>query len=134
MDVSERLAFVRKNTKRFLFSYLTLVIRRGDWGEVARVRGKLRKMLWRESMGFIVRSRHKENLETEKSSLFFMNRENKNFVKNNLHQLKINNKVTSDKKEIETAVLKYFCALFNGHHDRNIYLLNFEHIQVHLQY
>ena len=119
MDVSERLAFVRKNTKRFLFSYLTLAIRRGDWGEVARVRGKLRKLLWNESMGFIVRSRHKENLETEKSSLFFMNRENKNFVKNSINKLKINNQITSDKKKIEDAVTKYFGALFNGHHDRN---------------
>ena len=44
MGVSERLAFVRKNTKRFLFSYLTLVIKRGNWGEVARVRKKIVKL------------------------------------------------------------------------------------------
>ena len=56
MRVSERLAFVRKNTKQFLFSYLTLVINRGDWGEVARVRKKIEKLLRKESMGFIVRS------------------------------------------------------------------------------
>ena len=81
--------------------------------------GEIKKLLWNESMGFVVRSRHKENLEAEKSSLFFMNRENKNFIKSSLNELKINNQVTSDKKTIEEAVLKYFGALFNGHHDRN---------------
>ena len=119
MDVSERLAFVRKNTKRFLFSYLTLVIRRGDWKEVARVRRKLKKLLWKESMGFVVRSRHKENIEAEKSSLFFLNRENKNFGKSSLHELKIDNQVTSDRKIIEAEIIQYFGALFNGHHDRH---------------
>ena len=69
-------------------------------------------------MGFVIRSRHKENLEAEKSSLFFMNRENKNLSKCSLRELKINNKITSDKKLIETEVLNYFGALFNGHHDR----------------
>ena len=57
MGVSERMAFVRKNTKRFLFSYLSLVIKRGNWGEVVRVRKKIEKLLCKESMGFIVRSR-----------------------------------------------------------------------------
>ena len=119
MGVSERLAFVRKNTKRFLFSYLTLVIKRGNWGEVARVRKKIEKLLRKESMGFIVRSRFSETIESEKSSLFYMNRENKNFSKNNLSSLKIDKKVISDKATIEAAVLDYFGALFNGHHDRN---------------
>ena len=84
MDVSERLSYVRKNTKMFLFSYLGLVIRKGNWDEVARVRKKLKKMLEKESMGFIVRSRYKENIESEKASLFFLNRVNKNFTKNTL--------------------------------------------------
>ena len=119
MDVSERLSYVRKNTKMFLFSYLGLVIRKGNWDEVARVRKKLKKMLEKESMGFIVRSRYKENIESEKASLFFLNRENKNFKKNTLQSLKINGQVTSDKTKIETEVLKYFGALFNGHHDKN---------------
>ena len=48
-----------------------------------------------------------------------MNRENKNFSKSSLNELKINNQVTSDKKAIESAVLNYFTALFDGHHDRN---------------
>ena len=118
MDVSERLSYVKKNKKRFLFSYLTRVIKKGDWNEVTRVRKKIETLLWKESMGFIVRSRHKENLEAEKSSLFFMNRENKNYNKSSIHELKINGTVTSDKKKIEETVSKYFSALFNGHHDR----------------
>ena len=119
MGVSQRLAFVRKNTKRFLFSYLTLVIKRGNWKEVVRVRKEIRKLLYKESMGFMIRSRFGETIETEKSSLFYMNRENKNFAKNSMNELKINKKVTSDKASIEKAVLDYFGALFNGHHDRN---------------
>ena len=48
-----------------------------------------------------------------------MNRENKNYSKNNLSSLKINKKVVSDKATIEAAVVDYFGALFNGHHDKN---------------
>ena len=73
MDVSERLSYVKKNTKQFLFSYLSLVTRRGNWREVARVRKQLRGLLERESMGFVVRSRFKENLESETASLFYLN-------------------------------------------------------------
>ena len=119
MDVSERLAYVRKNTKMYLFSYLGLVIRKGNWREVARVRKQLSSILEKESMGFVVRSRYKEHIESEKASLFYLNRENKNFKKNSLEFLKINDEVTNDKKKIETEVLKYFSALFNGHHDRS---------------
>ena len=70
-------------------------------------------------MGFIVRSRYKENLESEKASLFHLNRENKNFNKNTLDSLKINGQVTSDKTKKESNILKYFGALFNGHHNRD---------------
>ena len=119
IGVSERLAFVRKNTRRFLFSYLGLVIRKGNWKEVARVRKKIKTMLEKESMGFVVRSRFKEHLESEKSSLYYLNRENKNFNKNSLQSMKIDGEVTSDKHKKEENVLKFFGALFNGHHDRN---------------
>ena len=118
ISVSERLSYVRKNTKRFLFSYLTLVTRKGNWGEVARVRKELKNLLMRESMGIVVRSRFKENIETENASLYYLNRENKNYKKSSLHELKIDDKVTSDKPKIEAEVLSYFGALFNGHHDR----------------
>ena len=84
MDVSERLAYVRKNTKMFLFSYLGKVIRKGNWKEVARVRKQIQGILDKESLGFVVRSRYKETIESEKPSLFFLNRENKNYEKNSL--------------------------------------------------
>ena len=119
MEVSERLAYVRKNTKSFLFSYLGLVTRRGNWKEVARVRKEIKTMLEKDSMGFVVRSRYKENIESEKASLFHLNRENKNFKKGSLESLKIDGEVTKDTNKIEAKVLKYFGALLNGHHDRN---------------
>ena len=119
MDVSERLAYVRKNTNMNLFSYLSLVIRKGNWVEVARVRKQLSTILEKESMGFVVRSRYKEHMESERASLFYLNRENKNFMKNSLASLKVNDEVTNDKNIIEAEVLKYFGALFNGHHDQN---------------
>ena len=76
MGVSERLTYIKKNTKSFLFSYLGLVTRKGNWKEVARVRKEIKTMLEKESMGFVVRSRYKENIESEKASLFNLNREN----------------------------------------------------------
>ena len=65
----------------------------------------------------MVRSRYKENLETERASLFHANRESKNFSKNNHSELKIDDEVSSDKAEIEAEILGYFNALFNGHHN-----------------
>ena len=92
--------------------------RKGNWREVARVRKQLRGLLEKESMGFVVCSRFKENLESETASLFYLNKENKIFGRSSLQNLKIGDNVTSDKKIIESEVLKYFGALFNGHHDR----------------
>ena len=89
MGVSIRLAYVRRDTKKFLFSYLNIVLKKGDWGEVARVRQQLKGILQQECMGFVVRSRYKENLETEMASLFHANRENKNFFKNNHNELRL---------------------------------------------
>ena len=64
--------------------------------------------------------RYKENSETELATLFHVNREKKNSHKNNLDTIKIGDDVTSDKEKIETEVLNYFGALFNGHHDSNL--------------
>ena len=73
-----------------------------------------------EAMGYVIRSRFKENSETEVASLFHLNREKKNSCKNNLETLKIDDVVTDNKKNIESEVIKYFDALFNGHHDNNL--------------
>ena len=86
---------------------------------MARVRKDIKTILEKESMGFVVRSRYKEHLESEKASLFYLNRENKNFKKNSLESMKINGQVTNDEAKIESIVLKYFGALLNGHHDRS---------------
>ena len=73
----------------------------GNWSEVARVRQQLKEILQQETMGFSIRSRFKENAETEKASLFHLNRENKNFLKNNHGELKINGVVSNDSDENE---------------------------------
>ena len=108
MDVSERLSYVRKNTKKYLFSYLSLVTKKGKWKEVTRVRKQIKSMLEKESMGFVVRSRFKEHLESEKASLFHLNGENKNFSKSSLQYLKIDGQVTNEEAIIEKRVLQYF--------------------------
>ena len=120
MGVSTHLAHVRKDTKKYLFSYLNLVLRQGNWEEVARIRQQLKEILQQETMGFVVRSRFKENLETEQASLFHANRECKNFSKNNLHELKIGDQISSNRNQNEAEVLQYFGALFNGHHNRDL--------------
>ena len=58
-------------------------------------------------------------LEIEKASLFHAAREQKNYSKVNAG-LKINNKVVTDKDIIETKVIKFFNALFNGHHRNDL--------------
>ena len=61
MGVSSHLADVRKDTKKYLFSYLKLVLKQGNWSEVTRVRQQLKEILEKETMGFVIRSRFKEN-------------------------------------------------------------------------
>ena len=120
MGVSTHLADIRRDTKKFLFSYLNVALKMRDWKEVARVRQEINTILLQESMGFVVRSRFNENSETEVASLFHTNRENKMSNKNNLDSLNIDGEVSDNKDIIEAEVLKYFGALFNGHHDQNL--------------
>ena len=120
MGVSTHLANIRRDTKRYLFSYLNVVMKQGDWQEVTRIRQQIKTILLQESMGFVVRSRFKENSEAEVASLFHTNREKKNSSKNNLDSLTIEGQVTSNKDTIEEKVIKYFGALLNGHHDNNL--------------
>ena len=120
IGVSSHLADIRKNTKHFLYSYLKVALKEKDWSEVVRVRQQLMEILQYEAMGFVVRSRFKENVETEQASLFHANRENKNFMKNNQNELKIGEVNVDNKDKIEAEVLNYFGALFNGHHNRDL--------------
>ena len=109
----------RDDTKKYLFSFLKAALVRKNWDEVARVREELNTMLLADAMGVVVRSRFQQNVECEKASLYHAAREAKN-DKNNLGKLKINGVVVSDKKKIEEEVVKFFTALFNGHHDANL--------------
>ena len=120
IGVSSLLSNVRKDTKRYLFSYLNVVLKQKDWKEVARVRQEIKDILMYEAMGYVIRSRFKENSETENASLFHVNREKKNSSKNNLDSLKINDQVIYNKNNIEAEVTQYFGALFNGHHNKNL--------------
>ena len=121
MGVSTHLAEIKRDTKKYLFSYLNVALKLKDWSEVARVREEIKTILLQESMGFVVRSRFNENSEAEVASLFHFNRENKNSKKNNLNSLKIGDEISADKNIIEAEVLQYFGALFNGHHDKHLH-------------
>ena len=63
-----------------------------DWDEVVRIKGQLNEMLQEDLMGLKVRSKHKQDLEVERASLFHAAREHKNF-KNVPSGLKIDNKI-----------------------------------------
>ena len=45
MGVSDHLARIRRDTKRYLFAYLNVVLCDGNWKEVARVRKQLKEIL-----------------------------------------------------------------------------------------
>ena len=106
-------------TNVFLLSYLKIALERKDWNEAGRVKSELDVMLRSDAMGFIVRSRYKQNAEEEKASLYHAAREAKN-SSNNMSSLKIGGQVVQDKSVIEDEVINFFGALFNGHHNSNL--------------
>ena len=70
-------------------------------------------------MGFVIRSRHNQNSEEEKASLFHAAREVKN-SKNNIEALKVDGAVVKDNSLIEKTVTSFFGALFNGFHNSDL--------------
>ena len=68
----------REHTKKLLLSYLKVALVRKDWSEVGRVKSELDLMLRADAMGFVVRSRFKQNAEEEKASLYHAAKEVKN--------------------------------------------------------
>ena len=76
-------------------------------------------MIKADAMGIVIRSRHKQNAEEERASLYHAAKEAKN-SKNNISSLKIGGRVIKDKLLIEKEVLEYFGALFNGHHNTDL--------------
>ena len=109
----------RDHTKKFLLSYLKLVLERKDWSEVGRVKSELDMMLRSDAMGFVVRSRFKQNAEEEKASLYHAAKENRN-SSNSVTSLKIAGQVVKNSNQIEEEVIHFYGALFNGHHNADL--------------
>ena len=112
-------ARTRRELKELLFFMLDRALENKNTSEVAFIRGKLQSMMFSDNMGFMVRSRFKENQEVERSSLYHMNREKKNAQGGNLEKLVIAGKIESDRDKIEEEVTSFFGKLFRGQHGRN---------------
>ena len=110
---------VRRELKQMLCFMLDRALDKKDYNEVAMVRGRLQEMMYRDNMGFVIRSRFKENHEVERASLYHINREKKHAKVGNLSKLMINGKVETDRAKIEKEVLGFFGKLFHGHHGKN---------------
>ena len=72
---SSRRSKRRKDSKKFWFAYLKIVLQSKNWEEVARVKDKLGNMLKEDSVGYVIRSRFKNNASNENASLFHANKE-----------------------------------------------------------
>ena len=82
MRMSSMLARCKRGLKDFLMVLLETGMQEKSWLEVTMARARLRDIMREECMGFKVRSRQKENLETEVASLYHVNRE----VNNSKHR------------------------------------------------
>ena len=109
----------REHTKKLLLSYLKLSLERHDWSEVGRVKSELDLMLRSDAMGFVVRSRFKQNAEEEKASLYHAAKEVRN-SSHNINSLKIGGRIVKEPRVVEDEVVNFFGALFNGHHDSTL--------------
>ena len=63
--------------KDMLMVMLTTALEELRWDDVAVISDRLTEFMRKENLGFVVRSRYKENLESEKASMFHVNREKK---------------------------------------------------------
>ena len=59
-------------------------------------------------------------IEEENAPIFHANKEMKNAAKNKINSLKIGNRVSEDEVAIEEEIVKFFKALFNGHHNTSL--------------
>ena len=90
-----------------LLSYLKLTLERHDWSEVGRVKSELNLMLRSDAMGFVVRSRFKQNAEEEKASLYHAAKEVRN-SSHNINRLKIGGLIVKDPRVVEDEVVTFF--------------------------
>ena len=67
----------RRDTRKLLFHCLQKARNEGNVEDMSYLRERLRKMDAEDSFGIIIRSRHKESLESEKLSLDHLNKEMK---------------------------------------------------------
>ena len=110
----------RRDTKAFWLAYLKIALLDKNWTEVVRVKGVLVEIMQEDAYGYVVRSRYQNNAAEEIASIFHANKEIKNASKNNIQSLKIGNVVSEDKVAVEEEVIKFFHALFNGHHNTDL--------------
>ena len=132
------LARERKCTKSFLYYQLKNALNDGEYSEVLRIKEDLNKILVFEANGIKIRSKHKEDLEMEKASLFHMNREIKKGESNNAEALLIgpadSRYLETDPKKCKEEVTEFFTALFSGRLGLDGEILNdpFQQDQTHL--
>ena len=84
------------------------------------MKNELSHRLNKEAYGYLVRSRYLNNAECETASMFHANTEMRNSAKNSLTKLKVEGIVEEDPDLIESEVLTFFNALFNGYHNTNL--------------
>ena len=118
-ELSAVRARVRRDTKAMLLVYLEGALKDGDWRMVAHCRGRLKEMMMRDNMGFVIRSREKENAECEMASLYHLNRETKKGQSNNMAKLKIDGVEVENRAQVEEEAVQFFMKLFQGHHGKN---------------
>ena len=74
----------RNQTKQLWLNSMKLMMEENNWDEVIRLKERLNTMLLEDLMGVKIRSRHKQDLESERASLFHAGREIKNPAKRGL--------------------------------------------------
>ena len=103
--MSAMVARGKRELKEYLMTVLELALVEKNWVEVSIIRGRLRDMMREECLGYKIRSRLKENLETEKASLFHVNREKKKSKQRGISSLMVGGVEVTDREDIEEEVL-----------------------------
>ena len=139
MRFSAMMARCNRGQKQMLMVMLEFAQEQKDWAQVTSIRARLREIMRKESLGFKVRSRFKENLECEKASLFHVNREKKKSGQRTISKLLVGGEEVEDRETVENEVCGYFESLFSGHHRRGginvgeVFQPNFTHINEFLE-
>ena len=110
----------RKHTRILLLHYLQIAGKKEDLEEMSYLREKLKKADAEDSQGIVIRSRHQESLESERLSLFHLNREMKKGKTRSLDRISVKigeeKVIIEDKKIIHDSTVSFFSSLFQGYH------------------